>query len=270
LIEWLSIKGKEQRQHWPWKKEHEETMRHAYFHYYTLAFSRPNFRDALARIPHLFQVRPCLQLSNTQVDDHDIFDGFGSYPHYLQQSQVFQGIGKIAFEFYLIFQHHTTQQYLSQHPDPNDLITATGMGWSFVKYFGPTTVIFGLDTRAERDKHRIMSQESYNAMFSRLRQVPQTVVHCVVMLAVPIVYPRLEAVEKALTGVAVAKKGVNGAFNLLGKAVTTITPKGSATQETNSAFGNVKKAFGKSGLMSSVVSKFGEVDLLGILNSTFN
>ena len=181
---------------------------------------------------------------------------------------MFQGIGKIAFEFYLIFQHHTTQQWLYQHPDPNDLITATGMGWSFVKYFGPSTVILGLDTRAERDKHRIMSQESYNAAFSRLRQVPQTVVHCVVMLAVPIVYPRLEAVEKALTGVAVAKKGVNGAFNLLGKAVTTITPKGSATQETNSAFGNVKKAFGKSGLMSSVVSKFGEVDLLGTSNST--
>jgi len=108
-----------------------------------------------------------------------------------------------------------------------------------------------------------MSQESYDLVFNRMRQVPQTVVHCVVMLAVPIVYPRLEVVERALTGVAVAKKGVNGAFNLLGKAVTTITPKGQATQETNSAFGNVKKAFGKSGLMSSVVSKFGEVDLLG-------
>jgi hypothetical protein len=126
-----------------------------------------------------------------------------------------------------------------------------------------------MDTRAERDKHRIMSQESYDLVFSRMRQVPQTVIHCVVMLAVPIVYPRLEAVEKALAGVAVAKKGVNGAFNLLGKAVTTITPKGQATQETNSAFGNVKKAFGKSGLMSSVVSKFGEVDLLGNATVTF-
>jgi len=100
-------------------------------------------------------------------------------------------------------------------------------------------------------------------MFSRLRQVPPTVVYCVVMLAVPIVYPRLVTVEKALTGVAVAKKGVNGAFNLLGKAVTSVTPAGSATESTHSAFDGVKKAFGKSGLMSSVVSKFGEVDLLG-------
>lgn len=184
----------------------------------------------------------------------------------MQQSNVFQGIGKIAFEFYLIFQHHTTQQWLYQHPDPNDLITATGQGWSFIKYFGPSTVILGLDTRTERDKHRIMSQQSYDVMFNRLRQVPPSAIHCVIMLAVPIVYPRLEAVEKALTGVAVAKKGVNGAFNLLGKAVTTITPAGDATSGTSSAFGNVKKAFGKSGLMSSVVSKFGEVDLLGTIS----
>jgi len=87
------------------------------------------------------------------------------------------------------------------------------------------------------------------------------------MLAVPIVYPRLETVEKALAGVAAAKKGINGAFNLLGKAVTTVTPAGGATHSTHSAFDGVKKAFGKSGLMSSVVSKFGEVDLLGILPS---
>lgn len=179
---------------------------------------------------------------------------------------MFQGIGKVAFEFYLLFQHHTTQQWMSQHPDPNDLVSATGIGWSFVKYFGPTTAILGLDTRSERDKHRIMSQPSYDLMLNRLRQVPPSVVHCVVMLSVPIVYPRLATVENVLTGVAVAKKGVTGAFNLLGKAVTSVTPAGSATQSTHSAFDNVKKALGKSGLMSGVVSKFGEVDLLGMLS----
>jgi PhoD related phosphatase len=89
------------------------------------------------------------------------------------------------------------------------------------------------------------------------------VVHFVVMLAVPAVYPRLEVVENVLTGVSVAKKGVNATFNLLGKAVTSVTPKGSVTQQTNTGLENIKKAFGKSGMMSSVLSKFGEVDLLG-------
>jgi len=166
---------------------------------------------------------------------------------------------------YLVFQHHTSHEYLKNHPDPTDLITATGNGWSFLKYFGPSTVILGLDTRAERDKRLIMSQQSYDLMFNTLRQCAPTVQHCVVMLAVPIVYPRLEVVEKALTGVQVAKRGINGAFNLLGKAVTSVTPSGQATQEADSVFSNVKKAFGKSGLMSSVVSKFGQVDLLGDL-----
>ena len=238
-------------------------MRYAYFYYYTNSFAKPYLRDALAKIPTVFQVfafNPILR----QIDDHDIFDGFGSYPHYLQHSLVFQGIGKIAFEMYLVFQQHTSHDFLRQNPDPTDLQTETGQGWSFIKYFGPSTVILGLDTRSERDKYCIMSQASYEMMFNSLRQVLPSVIHCVAMLAVPIVYPRLEAVEKALAGVQIAKRGVNGAFNLLGKAVTTVTPKGSATQEANSALSSVKKAFGKSGLMSSVVSKFGEVDLLGI------
>lgn len=146
-----------------------------------------------------------------------------------------------------------------------DLVSATGSGWSFIKYFGPTTAIVGLDTRCERDRHRIMSQQSHDLMFNNLRMMPTTISHCVVMLAIPIVYPRLASVEKALAGVAVAKKGVNGAFNILGKAITSVTPAGNVTQNTHSAFEGVKKAFGKSGLMSSVVSQFGEVDLLGIL-----
>jgi len=56
LIEWLGVKGKDQRQYWPWNRDHEEIMRHAYFFYYTSAFSRPYLREAIAKIPHIFQV----------------------------------------------------------------------------------------------------------------------------------------------------------------------------------------------------------------------
>jgi hypothetical protein len=135
-------------------------------------------------------------------------------------------------------------------------------GWSYIKYFGSTTAIVGLDTRSQRDKLRIVSQQSYDVIFNNLRMMPPTITHCVVMLSIPIIYPRLETVEKALTGVAVAKKGVNGAFNLLGKAVHSVAPAG-GKQGTQSAFDNVKKALGKSGLMSNVVDKFGEMEMLG-------
>ena len=56
LIEWLGVKGKDQRQYWAWKSEHDDMMRHAYFHYYTSSFAKPYVRDALAVIPHVFQV----------------------------------------------------------------------------------------------------------------------------------------------------------------------------------------------------------------------
>lgn len=176
---------------------------------------------------------------------------------------MFEGIGRVALEFYLLFQHHTTQQWIHQHPDPNDLVMATQAGWSFIKYFGPTTAIFGLDTRSERDKRQVVSEATYTMMFNRLRQVLPSVIHCIVMLSIPIVYPRLETVEDVLHGVSMAKKGVNSAFNLIGKTLTSVAPSGSATQRIDSGFGGIKKAFGKTGLMSSFVTPFGDVELLG-------
>lgn len=180
----------------------------------------------------------------------------------MQQSHVFQGIGRIALDFYLIFQHHTTRELIYKNNDQQDLITASGAGWSFIKYLGPSTVVFGLDIRSERDKHRIVSQQNYDVCFNRLRNVAPGVSHCIVLLAVPIVYPRMEVVEDVLTGVSVAKKGLNSAFNLLDKAVTSVAPS-SAQQKTHGMFDNVKKSFGKTGLMSNVVSKFGDVEILG-------
>jgi hypothetical protein len=41
-------------------------------------------------------------------DDHDIIDGFGSYPRLLMNSPVFSAIGKVAFKYYLLFQHQTS------------------------------------------------------------------------------------------------------------------------------------------------------------------
>jgi hypothetical protein len=57
LIEWLGVKGKDQRQYWPWQPEYENWIRHAYFYYYTSSFAKPYLREAMAVIPGVFQVR---------------------------------------------------------------------------------------------------------------------------------------------------------------------------------------------------------------------
>ena len=50
-------------------------------------------------------------------DDHDIFDGWGSYPDGLQNCPVFQGCYQAAKRFYLLFQQHTTEARVSQLTD---------------------------------------------------------------------------------------------------------------------------------------------------------
>lgn len=57
MIEWLGVKGKDQRQYWPWKQEYEDIIRHAYFYYYTNTFAKPYLRESIAQIPTVFQVR---------------------------------------------------------------------------------------------------------------------------------------------------------------------------------------------------------------------
>lgn len=43
-------------------------------------------------------------------DDHDIFDGWGSYPPHLQNCPVFQGVFFIARKFFCLFQQHSTPE----------------------------------------------------------------------------------------------------------------------------------------------------------------
>jgi hypothetical protein len=47
-------------------------------------------------------------------DDHDIFDGYGSYPRRLQTCAVFRGLAGVARRFFLLFQQHTTVELAAE------------------------------------------------------------------------------------------------------------------------------------------------------------
>ncbi|KAK9474736.1 uncharacterized protein V1510DRAFT_372689 [Dipodascopsis tothii] len=262
LNKWLQTKGKEARRTAPWTGQMEHDLNLAFFFYYTSHFDRPGVRDCLSQIPHVFS-----------IDDHDIFDGYGSYPEYMQQSNVFQNIGRIAFDFYMLFQHHTTNQHLQAEraagrADPYDLFSVTGRGYNFIKYLGPGCAVVGPDTRAERVKKAIVAKPTYEEIFARMAALPPSVKQVVIMLAVPITYPRLTTVENILAGVQTTKRVINGAWNRIGKGVSKVAGviSSDAEKATEAGFKSVKKAFGKSGMMSSLVSEFGEVDLLDDLS----
>ncbi|KAK9368716.1 hypothetical protein V1509DRAFT_622573 [Lipomyces kononenkoae] len=251
LQHWLVTKGKINRKDYEWTPQLERDLNLAYFFYYTNHFDRVGIRDCLAQIPSVFQ-----------IDDHDIFDGYGSYPDYMQESHVFKNIGRIAFQFYLLFQHQTSEEILRVNPEPYDLFTVTGNGWHFMKYMGPSCVILGPDTRAERHLRSIIGEATHYELFNRLEALPLSVRHVVLMLAIPIVYPRLTTVEHVLTGVKHTKRAINGAWNIIGKATSKVASVIGAEKHTQAGFDGIKKAFGKSGVMGSLVSEFGEIDLL--------
>ncbi|KAI3018027.1 unnamed protein product [Aspergillus niger] len=251
LKQWLALSGKEIRKKTPWTTAHEEDVSHAYFHYYTSHFDQPYLREAFAQIPYV-----------CQIDDHDIFDGFGSYPEHMQFSNMFKNIGRVGIEMYLLFQHHTTLDLLRNSRSDVDLFTITGTGWHFVKYLGPAVVAVGLDCRSERNPHQVVAGPTYQGIFPKVAMLPPTVQHCLWMLSVPIIYPRLETAEHIAHTVATGKRAVTGAYNALGKVTSSVAGVVGAKGMVGSGFDSVKRAVGKTGLMGGILSPFGELDLL--------
>ncbi|KAK2738265.1 hypothetical protein FQN57_007128 [Myotisia sp. PD_48] len=251
LKQWLAISGREARKTAPWSAVLEEDVTHAYFHYYTSHFDQPHLREAFAQIPHI-----------SQVDDHDIFDGFGSYADHMQFSNMFKNIGRIGIEMYLLFQHHTTLEVLRHVVDDTDLFTVTGTGWHFIKYLGPAIAVVGPDCRSERNPHQVLAGPTYQGIFPKVASLPPSVQHCIWMISVPLLYPRLETAEHLAQTMATGKKAVTGAYNMLGKVTSSVAGVVGAKGAVGSGFNSVKRAVGKSGLMGSVLSPFGDIDIL--------
>ncbi|KAE8365791.1 hypothetical protein BDV27DRAFT_126239 [Aspergillus caelatus] len=251
LKQWLAIRGKEARKSMPWTASHEEDVSHAYFHYYTSHFDQPYLRESFAQIPYV-----------CQVDDHDIFDGYGSYPEHMQFSNMFKNIGRVGTEMYLLFQHHTTLELLRNASTDMDLFTITGTGWHFVKFLGPAVVVVGLDCRSERNPHQVVAGPTYQGIFPKVAMLPPSVQHCLWMISVPVIYPRLETAEHIANTVASGKRAVTGAYNVLGKVTSSVAGVVGAKEVVGSGFDSVKRAVGKSGLMGGILSPFGEFDLM--------
>ncbi|KAI6249689.1 hypothetical protein HI914_01769 [Erysiphe necator] len=250
LKQWLAISGKENRKNTPWTARHEEDVSHAYFHYYTSHFDQSYLREAFAQIPHILQ-----------IDHHDIFDGFGSFPDYLQSSDVFENIGRIGIRMYLLFQHHTTLDVLRKSSGELDLFTITGNGWHFTKFLGPAVAVVGPDCRSERNQRQVLAGPTYQGLFPKVINLPRSIQHCIWMISVPVIYPRLDTVESFAQTFTTAKKGVTTTYNLLGKMTSSVAGVVGGKQAVASGFSQVKKVVGKSGLMGGVLNTFGDIDI---------
>ncbi|KAJ3064708.1 hypothetical protein HK102_008123 [Quaeritorhiza haematococci] len=184
LKPWTELEDRAVRLSYKFEAQTKLKVHEWYFNNYRQHFSKPVLKDALATIPYVF----CF-------DDHDIWNGYGSYPEDLQKCPMFQGVAEAAFRFYFLFQHHTT------HERANTKDNYFGKaGSSFIRHFGKDVALLGVDGRMERTRDQIVSKESYELIFERLQKLPRTVKHLVVLVGIPIIYPHLGATH-AIMGV---------------------------------------------------------------------
>lgn len=170
------------------------------------------FPAAMAQIP-----------SVNIYDDHDIIDGFGSYRDMTMRSPMLLGLGNVAYKYYMLFQHqinpdediHTSESSWILGDKPGEFIHQRNH--SLYLRLGKKISLLGLDCRTERKLREIVRPSTYKTVFDRLNKEIDNapdVKHLMVMLGVPILYPRLVWLEWLLNSALlypvrkIAQKGI--------------------------------------------------------------
>ncbi|KAM0751564.1 hypothetical protein T439DRAFT_324749 [Meredithblackwellia eburnea MCA 4105] len=219
---WISCEDESQKKAHPMTDEMKLALDRFLFNHYCNWFRSGAFGEAIKRIPML-----------NMCDDHDIIDGFGSYPDDLMSSPVFSYIGHRGYFWYLLFQNFIvddvdgTNKTPGTHPNKSMVFGGEGAWIPFpshnlLAYLGPKVYILLLDTRSERKRNQICSRETYDRVFAAIKGLPQEVEHLVVLLGVPIAYPRMTALETVMESklnplTMLAKKGALGLGGFVNK-----------------------------------------------------
>ncbi|KAI9794165.1 MAG: hypothetical protein M1816_006090 [Peltula sp. TS41687] len=211
---WLAMRNPIQKRSAEFTLEMQDELGTYYLERYSMWFSQGLFGMAASQIPMI-----------NIWDDHDIIDGFGSYPHHFMVSQVFSGLGTVAFKYYMLFQHQSVGTATSI-TEPSWLLGASPgpyireLSRSVFMFLGMKVAFLGLDCRTERTRDEILSDETYGLVFDRCRKeiIKGETKHLIVLLGVPIAYPRLVWLENVLTSKildpvkALGRSGVLGGF----------------------------------------------------------
>lgn len=172
------------------------------FFNYKKWFGSGSFSKAASQIPMV-----------NMLDDHDLIDGFGTYPDDLMQSPVFNHIGSRGYFFYLLFQQFMNDEADSisntdtSNPNPSPFLSLVigGPGafipyptHSLIVYLGPKQAMLLIDCRAQRKLKQVCAPDTYKRCFDAVRKLPASVEHLIIQLGVPLAYPRMVTLEKIL------------------------------------------------------------------------
>ncbi|GLB35393.1 hypothetical protein LshimejAT787_0209580 [Lyophyllum shimeji] len=222
MQEWVSKMKPEEKKRFTITEEIYATIDRFYFNHYCQSFRRGAFARANSSIPMM-----------NMCDDHDIIDGFGSYPDDLQKSTIFRTIGERGYFYFLLFQCFINPGLDGLSDEPGRHVSKSviigdegpyvrSRSHSFLAYLGPQSYILLLDCRGERRKEQICSPLQYQKVFQRLSHLPQSVEHLIVQVGIPIAYPRMVFLEAALESklnplVALGRTGTLGLSGFVNK-----------------------------------------------------
>ncbi|SSD59218.1 uncharacterized protein SCODWIG_00979 [Saccharomycodes ludwigii] len=164
-------------------------------------------KTLITQLPIAFATIPSINI----YDDHDIIDGFGSYPDKTMNNEVFKNLGKVAYEYYMLFQQQVSSPFSSDEQDvygyfkEPSWVLGSEQGCKFIgershsifTKLGPDLALLGLDCRTERSLKEILSKKTYDTVFARLQKEYNSsrYKHLYLMLGVPIMYPRFVWLE---------------------------------------------------------------------------
>ena len=141
------------------------------------------------------------------MSDHDTYDGQGSYPVELENSPVLRSTREILQRWYLLFQQHQNPDIyfnrltgLDDTPLYGDTVTPC------VKQMGEDLAILALDTRFERTREQVISEDTYDYIFASIERLPLTTLHLVVATEIPLIFPDIRFAEKWLRRISDTKR----------------------------------------------------------------
>jgi hypothetical protein len=189
--EWMDMRDEHHKEKVPFTPELQAELEEFYLNRYCMWFSQGLFSIAVSQIPMI-----------NILDDHDIIDGFGSYPDHYMSSPIFCGLGSIAFKFYMLFQHQSSIDEGEETEPTWVLGTQPGpyikeLSRSIFTHLGRSIAFLGLDCRTERMNDEIVSAETYHKVFAHLGKeiIKGETKHLIVLVGIPVAYPRMVWLE---------------------------------------------------------------------------
>lgn len=189
--EWLDLRNPVHKHTAALTPEMQNELETFYLERYCMWFSQGLFGMATSQIPMV-----------NMYDDHDIFDGYGSYPHHYMNSPIFRGLGAIAFKYYMLFQQQSIMDE-TEATEPSWIVGEQPgpyigeLSRSLFMHVGSKAALVAVDCRMERTEHDVVSDATWEKIVNRLYAEVRRgqVEHLLVLVGIPVAYPRLVWLE---------------------------------------------------------------------------